>query len=117
MCFAPGKLQYFEGTSAANLAAGLASNAYRKACFVGSGPLRGIASECALKVLELTGGKTHGMSESPLGLRHGPMAALDKDTLFVCLLSTDKQRRDYETDLLRQISSKDLAKTSLVINC
>jgi tagatose-6-phosphate ketose/aldose isomerase len=100
-----------------NLAAELSAHSYRKACFIGGGPLRGIASECALKVLELTAGKTHGMSESPLGLRHGPMAALDEETLLVCFLSSDDRRRSYETDLLREIDSKHLVRARVAVNC
>ena len=57
---------------AADCAAGLAKDGYTKACFAGSGPLRAVAKESALKLLELTAGKTLTMSESVLGLRHGP---------------------------------------------
>ena len=46
---------------------------------MGSGALRAVAKESALKLLELTAGKTLTMSESVLGLRHGPMAALDQE--------------------------------------
>jgi len=72
---------------AAECASALAKDAHTKGCFVGSGPLRAVAKESALKLLEMTAGKTLTMSESVLGLRHGPMAALDQDTLFVCFLS------------------------------
>src|ERR1022692_77877 len=65
---------------AAASAAKLASEDFTKACFVGSGPLKAVATESALKLLELTGGQIQTMSESALGLRHGPMAALDEQT-------------------------------------
>jgi tagatose-6-phosphate ketose/aldose isomerase len=42
-----------------------------------------MARESALKVLELTAGKTLTMTESVLGLRQGPMASRDQGTLFV----------------------------------
>src|SRR5207245_3408774 len=74
---------------AADCAATVARRPYTKACFVGSGPLRAVARESALKLLELTAGEVITMSESALGLRHGPMAALDQDTLFVCFHSTN----------------------------
>lgn len=100
---------------AANCASTLAKDAYSKACFVGSGPLRAVAKECALKVMELTAGNTLTISESVLGLRHGPMAALDRNTLFVCFLSGDSRIQRYERDLLDEIGSKGLVKCRIVV--
>lgn len=100
---------------AADCAAGIAKQGYTKAFFVGSGPLRAVAKESALKVLELTAGKMLTMTESALGLRHGPMAALDRESLFVCFLSGDKRVQPYERDLLREIGAKRLAKRRVVV--
>jgi tagatose-6-phosphate ketose/aldose isomerase len=100
---------------AADCAAALAKSTYLKACFVGSGPLRAVAKESALKVLELTAGKTQTFSESVLGLRHGPMAALDEDTLFVCFLSGHPRIQRYERDLLHEIGTKRLVKSRIVV--
>src|SRR5205823_12532011 len=71
---------------AADGAAQLAAKSYRKVCFVGSGPLAAVARESALKLMELTAGTTQTTWESSLGLRHGPMAALKPEDLFVCFL-------------------------------
>jgi tagatose-6-phosphate ketose/aldose isomerase len=101
---------------AADCAAALASEPYTKACFVGSGPLRGVARESALKLLELTAGKVLTMSESALGLRHGPMAALDQATLLVCFLSNDRQVQEYERDLLEEIGHKQLVRGRVVVS-
>ncbi len=101
--------------TAPDCTARLAKENFATVCFVGSGPLRAVASECALKVLELTSGKTLTMSESALGLRHGPMSALKQDTLFVCFLSSDAHVRNYETDLLREIGEKKLVRTRVAI--
>jgi tagatose-6-phosphate ketose/aldose isomerase len=100
---------------AADCAAALAKEGYKNAFFVGSGSLRAVAKESALKVLELTAGKTLTMTESALGLRHGPMAALDDQSLFVCFLSSDKRVQGYERDLLREIGTKKLAKCKVVV--
>jgi tagatose-6-phosphate ketose/aldose isomerase len=100
---------------AADCAAGLAKDPYTKACFVGSGPLRAVARESALKLLELTAGKVLTMSESALGLRHGPMAALDKNTLLVCFLSENRKVQEYERDLLEEIGNKQLVRTRVVV--
>ena len=100
---------------AADCAAALAKAPYTKACFVGSGPLRAVARESALKLLELTAGKVLTMSESALGLRHGPMAALDPDTLFVCFLSAGHRVQEYERDLIEEIGNKRLVRSQVVV--
>jgi tagatose-6-phosphate ketose/aldose isomerase len=100
---------------AATLASELALKGYKRACFVGSGVLAGTAMECALKVLELTAGKVQTITQPTLALRHGPMAALDKETLFVSLVSSQAQRRQYEIDLLREIGSKELVRTRVAV--
>ena len=100
---------------AADCAAALAKEAYTKACFVGSGPLRAVATESALKLVELTAGKTMTFSESALGLRHGPMAVLDQNTLFVCFLSGNRRIQNYERDLLNEIGEKRLVKSRIVV--
>jgi tagatose-6-phosphate ketose/aldose isomerase len=100
---------------ASDCAAALAKEPYAKACFVGSGPLRAVAQESALKLLELTAGKVLTMSESALGLRHGPMAALNADTLFVCFHSGNRRVQQYERDLLEEIGNKRLVRTRVVV--
>lgn len=102
-------------SSAAEKAACLAQLGCSKACFVGTGALAAAAMEAALKVLELTAGRVHTMSESVLGLRHGPLSALDGDTLLLLFLSDDKLRRHYELDLLREIRAKRLGKATAVV--
>ncbi len=101
--------------SAQEVAAAIAQEEFTKACFVGSGVLRAVARESALKLLELTAGKIQTMSESALGLRHGPMSALDANTLFVSFVSRDQRRRNYELDLLEEIHKKQLGKLRVVV--
>lgn len=100
---------------AADAAAALASRPYAKVCFIGSGALQGVAVESALKVLELTAGKVLTMSESVMGLRHGPMAALDETTLLVAFLSSEEKVFRYEKDLLQELMKKQLAKTRIAV--
>lgn len=100
---------------AADLTARLAETSLERACFVGSAALAGAALECALKVLELTSGQVRTMTQSTLALRHGPMAALDAETLFVSLVSSQPQRRRYELDLLREVGGKRLARARVAI--
>ena len=100
---------------AAETAAEVTSLGCARACFVGSGVLRGVADECALKVVELSAGKVTTLSETPLGLRHGPMSSVDGQTLFVAFLSGDARRRGYELDLLREIDRKRLGRVRLAV--
>ena len=101
---------------AAACAAELAKDDFTKVCFVGSGPLKAAATESALKVLELTAGRVQTMSESALGLRHGPMAALDEQTLLVAFLSENEKILKYEMDLLEEIGSKCLVRRRVVVS-
>jgi tagatose-6-phosphate ketose/aldose isomerase len=100
---------------AADLCASLAQGGYSQVCFLGTGTLNAVAQECALKVLELTAGRVHTIAQSSLGIRHGPLSALNRETLVISFLSGDCQRRNYETDLLSEIRSKNLAGTTVAI--
>jgi tagatose-6-phosphate ketose/aldose isomerase len=73
-----------------------------------SSPLLGWAREAGLKILEMTAGHFPVVTETYLGLRHGPMSFLRADTLVLCLLSSDPVRRLYEIDLIRELRSKRL---------
>jgi tagatose-6-phosphate ketose/aldose isomerase len=86
-----------------------------RACFVGSGALSAVATESSLKVVELTSGKITTLSETPLGLRHGPLSSVDSQTIFGAYLSSEPQRRGYELDLLREIERKRLGKVRIAV--
>jgi tagatose-6-phosphate ketose/aldose isomerase len=94
----------------------LVQEGFSRACFLGSGPLKGAAIESGLKVMELSGGRVVGLTESFLGLRHGPLSAVDRETLVVGLLSADARRRAFELDLLQEICDKQLTEKCLVIS-
>jgi len=100
---------------AAEIAAEVTTLGCKRACFVGAGVLRGVADECALKLVELSAGNMTTLAETPLGLRHGPMSSVDAQTLFVAFLSSDARRRGYELDLLREIDRKRLGRVRLVV--
>jgi tagatose-6-phosphate ketose/aldose isomerase len=100
---------------AAESAAEAVAEGFRKICFLGSGALHAVAVESALKMLELTAGRIVTFSESFLGVRHGPLSAIDEKTLVVGFISGDVRRRSYELDLLEEVRDKELAKSILVI--
>lgn len=81
-----------------------ASVDFRRAIFLGSGPLKGAARECHLKLQELTGGAVSCTFDSFLGFRHGPRAVVDPRTLLVFLFSGSDAVRSYEEDLVAQIN-------------
>lgn len=71
--------------------------------YLGSGGLKGLAHEAALKCLELTAGGIVALGESSLGFRHGPKAALTDRTLAIVFVSGDAYRRDYDLDIAREL--------------
>ena len=72
--------------------------------YLGSGILKGLVQEMALKNLELTSGKVVSASESVLGFRHGPKSIINDDTLVIFMNSTNKYTNLYDMDLIREIS-------------
>ena len=88
---------------------------YGSAVYLGSGGRHGSAREAALKMLEMTNGRVKTFAETYLGLRHGPMCAVDDDTLIVCFLSSDPVTRAYEVDLVRELSRKELGARKVIV--
>ena len=79
---------------------------FNRIVYLGSNCLKGIAQESALKMLELTAGGVVTMYDTPLGFRHGPKSIIDDNTLTVIYLSDDAYTRQYEIDLLKEMSSQ-----------
>jgi tagatose-6-phosphate ketose/aldose isomerase len=83
--------------------AGRANGDTRRLVYLGSGPLAALAQESALKLLELTAGRTISYHDSSLGFRHGPKAVLDDTTLAVVFVSGDPYTRSYDLDILGEL--------------
>jgi tagatose-6-phosphate ketose/aldose isomerase len=86
----------------------VANRTHDRIVILSSSPLLGWAREAGLKTLEMTAGHFPVVTETHLGLRHGPMSFLKFDTLVLCLLSSDPVRRRYEEDLIRELRAKRL---------
>lgn len=99
----------------ADAVAALARREFSTAVYLGSGGALGAVHECALKMLEMTGGQVLTMAETFLGLRHGPMSAVHPSTLVFGLLSPDPATRAFEVDLLRELSRKRLGLARLLV--
>lgn len=78
---------------------------FKRSIFLGSGTLKGIARESHLKLQELTDGKVICKYDSFLGVRHGPKAVIDDETLIVYLFSNNNYVNKYELDLVNSILS------------
>jgi tagatose-6-phosphate ketose/aldose isomerase len=99
----------------AHLAHEIATQKNRLACFVGAGGLAGAAKESGLKLTELTGGRVVALSETTLGLRHGPMSALNRETVFTAYIAGNERQRRYDLDLVREIRAKDVVRTTVCV--
>lgn len=88
---------------------------FSRVCFLGTGPLKAAAIESGLKVVELTGGRVVALTESFLGLRHGPLSAIDRHTLVIGFLSANDRRRAFELDLLQEICDKKLTEKCVIV--
>lgn len=93
----------------------IATSEFQRAVFLGSGTRFSAAREASLKMLEMTSGRVMTLSESFLGLRHGPMSFVHEDTLVVCQLSSDAKTRAYELDLLAELDRKKLGLGKVII--
>ena len=74
--------------------------------YLGSNTLKGTSQESALKMLELTAGRVVTMFDTPMGFRHGPKSIVDDTTLTVVYLSDDAYTRQYEVDLIKEMSGQ-----------
>ncbi|WP_018963752.1 SIS domain-containing protein [Coprothermobacter platensis] len=81
----------------------IANNDYNRLVYLGSGCLKGCATEAALKTLELTHGVVNTNSNSFLGFRHGPKSVINDSTLLGFFVSTDPYTQRYEMDLINEV--------------
>lgn len=88
---------------------------FKRAIFLGSGPLQGVAEESRLKLQELTDGAVMCAFDSFLGFRHGPKALVNPESLLVYLVSPIERIRRYELDLINQIQANNKVTASVVV--
>lgn len=79
---------------------------FNRIVYLGSNSLKGFSQESALKMLELTAGDVVTMFDTPLGFRHGPKSIINDDTLTVVYLSDLAYSRQYEIDLIKEMSGQ-----------
>ncbi|PRY14509.1 SIS domain-containing protein [Kineococcus rhizosphaerae] len=81
----------------------LLDSAPHRVVHLGSGPLKGLAQESALKLLELTAGRVAAFHDTPLGFRHGPKSIVDDRTLVVVHASADPYTAQYDADIVAEL--------------
>lgn len=89
--------------TATSRAAAVAATEPARLVYLGSGALKGLAREAALKCLELTAGAVVAVADTPLGFRHGPKSVLDDRTIAVVFPSADPYTRRYDDDITREL--------------
>ena len=94
----------------------LATGAYERVVYLGSGPLAGLARESALKLLELTAGEVVSYHDSSLGFRHGPKSVLNDKTLVLVYVSSDPYTRQYDLDMVAELKAAVPASNLVVIS-
>lgn len=89
-----------------------------RAFYLGNKDLLGAATESALKVQELTAGQLLAKSDDTLSFRHGPISAVDKNSLVCFFLSEDPLTRRYELDVINQYEEpfKEMGARTVVIS-
>ena len=96
-------------SSSVTLLQSLVRAQFERVVYLGSGELKGLAREAALKMLELTDGRIVSLADSSLGFRHGPKTVLNGSTLVVVFVSNDAHTRRYDLDLLAELRGDAVA--------
>ena len=86
-----------------SLAQRFVAREFQRVIYLGSNELSGLASEAALKLLELTDGQSVALAESTLGFRHGPKTVINNRSLVVLMTSNNAYARAYDEDLLAEL--------------
>lgn len=79
---------------------------FNRIVYLGANTLKGIAQESQLKICELTAGIVTTTFDSPMGFRHGPKSVINDETLTVVYLSDDEYQRQYEYDIIKEMSGQ-----------
>ena len=89
---------------------------FNRIVYLGSNNLKGVAQESALKICELTGGSVDTVFDTPMGFRHGPKSVINSTTLTVVYLSDDPYTRQYEYDIIKEMSPERKGNKIMVVS-
>jgi len=94
----------------------IAQRKFERAVFLGSGPMKGIAEECHLKLQELTDGAVVCKFDTFLGFRHGPKAVVNSQSVVVYLTSDNELTQRYERDLIKQVDGNNQLVAQIMVS-
>lgn len=94
----------------------IASQDFKRAVVLGSGPLFGTSTESHLKLQELTDGQVVCKKDSYMAFRHGPKAVIDEQTLVILLFSNNPDVQRYELDFVHSLEKGKRAMARIAVS-
>jgi tagatose-6-phosphate ketose/aldose isomerase len=82
----------------------LEKKSIKRGFYLGTDNHEGTAIECALKMQELTQGRLITKPETFLAFRHGPISAVDEQSVVVYFLDSDPFKRAYEIGVIEKVT-------------
>lgn len=89
---------------------------FSRIVYLGSNCLKGVSQESALKLCELTAGKIMTTFDTTMGFRHGPKSVICPGSLDVIYLSDDPYTRQYDIDIVKEMSPERNGNKLLVVS-
>jgi len=93
----------------------LEKRSIKRGFYLGTDNHAGTATECALKMQELTQGRLITKPETFLAFRHGPISAVDEHSIVVYFLDSDSFKRAYEIDVIEKVTNECQPAESVVV--
>lgn len=76
---------------------------YRRLIWLGTGALKGLAREAAVKSMELSDGYVHAGYDGAAAFRHGPKTVINEETLTIHFMSNLEYSLQYDIDLAQEL--------------
>lgn len=89
---------------------------FSRIVYLGSNCLKGVSQESALKLCELTAGAIMTTFDTTMGFRHGPKSVICPGSLDVIYLSDDPYTRQYDIDIVKEMSPERNGNKLLVVS-
>ena len=89
---------------------------FERIVYLGSNCLKGVSQESALKMCELTAGSIMTTFDTTMGFRHGPKSVVCPGSLEVIYLSDDPYTRQYDIDIVKEMSKERDGNKLLVVS-
>ena len=81
----------------------IAQNDYRRIIWLGTGALKGLSREAAVKSMELSDGYVHAGFDAPTGFRHGPKTVINDETITIHFISNQGYSLKYDVDFAKEL--------------